>query len=54
MENVPEARKRAETGELAFGTSDSWLINKLTGGKVHAIAASNASVTGSYDLLGDE
>ena len=54
MENVPEARKRAEAGELAFGTIDSWLINKLTGGKVHAIAASNASVTGSYDLLGDE
>jgi glycerol kinase len=54
LENVPEARKRAEAGDLAFGTIDSWLINKLTGGKVHAIAASNASVTGSYDLLGDE
>ena len=51
MDNVPDARARAEAGELAFGTIDSWLIYKLTGGKVHAIAASNASVTGSYDLL---
>jgi glycerol kinase len=54
MEHVPGARERAEAGELAFGTIDSWLIHKLTGGKVHAIAASNASVTGSYDLLNDE
>jgi glycerol kinase len=51
MENVPGARERARAGELAFGTIDSWLIYKLTGGKTHAIAASNASVTGSYDLL---
>jgi glycerol kinase len=54
MENVPGARARAEAGELAFGTIDSWLIYKLTGGKVHAIAASNATVTGSYDMLNDE
>ncbi|NLG73714.1 MAG: glycerol kinase GlpK, partial [Chloroflexi bacterium] len=54
LENVPGARKRAEAGELAFGTIDSWLIYKLTGGKTHAIAASNASVTGSYDLINDE
>jgi len=54
MENVAGARARAEAGELAFGTIDSWLIYKLTGGKVHAMAASNASVTGSYDLLNDE
>ena len=54
MENVEGARERAEAGELAFGTIDSWLIYKLTGGKVHAIAASNASVTGSYDMLNDE
>ncbi|MBI5016607.1 MAG: glycerol kinase GlpK [Deltaproteobacteria bacterium] len=54
MDNVPGARARAEAGELAFGTIDSWLIYKLTGGKVHAIAASNASVTGSYDLLRNE
>ena len=54
MENVPGAKERAEKGELAFGTIDSWLIFKLTGGKVHSIAASNASVTGSYDLLNNE
>jgi glycerol kinase len=53
LENVPGARERAQAGELAFGTIDSWLIYQLTGGKVHAIAASNASVTGSYDLLQD-
>ena len=47
---MPGARARAEAGELAFGTIDFWLIHRLTGGKVHAIAASNASVTGSYDL----
>lgn len=51
MENVPGAAERAAAGELAFGTIDSWLIYKLTGGRVHAIAASNASVTGCYDLL---
>ena len=54
MENVPGARERAKAGELAFGTIDSWLINKLTAGKVHVIAASNASVTGSYDLVKKE
>jgi len=54
MENVPGIRARAEAGELAFGTIDSWLIYKLTGGRVHAIAASNASGTGSYDMLNDE
>lgn len=53
LEHVPGARARAEAGELAFGTIDSWLAYRLTGGKVHAIAASNASVTGSYDLLAD-
>jgi glycerol kinase len=54
LENIPDFRERAEAGELAFGTMDSWLIYKLTGGKTHAIAASNASVTGAYDLLNDE
>jgi glycerol kinase len=54
MKYVPGAASRAAAGELAFGTIDSWLIYKLTGGKVHAIAASNASVTGSYDLLNNE
>ena len=54
MNNVPGFKTRAEVGEIAFGTIDSWLIYKLTGGKTHAIAASNASVTGAYDLLNDE
>jgi len=53
LENIPDARARAEAGELAFGTIDSWFIHKLTGGKVHAMSASNASVTGSYDLVND-
>ncbi len=53
LENVPDARVRAEAGELAFGTIDSWLIYNLTGGKVHAISASNASATGAYDLIND-
>lgn len=51
LDHVPGARERAANGELAFGTINSWLIYKLTGGKTHAISASNASVTGSYDLL---
>jgi len=54
IENVPGAKKRVEAGELAFGTIDSCLIYKRTGGKVHAVAASNATVTGSYDMLHDE
>jgi glycerol kinase len=54
LENVPGARAKADAGQLAFGTIDSWLIHRLTGGKVHAIAASNASVTGSYDLTQGE
>ncbi|MCE1254008.1 MAG: glycerol kinase [Anaerolineae bacterium] len=54
LENVPEARQLADSGELSFGTIDSWLIYKLTGGAVHAISASNASVTGSYDLTRNE
>jgi glycerol kinase len=54
LEHVPGARAKADAGQLAFGTIDSWLIHRLTGGKVHAIAASNASVTGSYDLMTGE
>lgn len=54
LNNVAGARDKADKGELAFGTIDSWLIYKLTGGKVHAVAASNASVTGAYDLVNDE
>ncbi|WP_419779783.1 glycerol kinase GlpK [Maridesulfovibrio sp.] len=52
--NIAGFNKRAEAGDLAFGTIDSWLIYKLTGGKTHAISASNASVTGAYDLHKDD
>lgn len=45
LDNVPGARQRAARGELAFGTIDSWLMFKLTGGKVHATDVSNASRT---------
>ena len=45
LDEVPGARQRAERGELAFGTVDSWLLWKLTGGRVHATDVSNASRT---------
>ena len=45
LDNVPGARKRAEAGELACGTIDSWLTYKLTGGSLHITDASNASRT---------
>lgn len=45
LDNVPGARQQAENGELAFGTIDSWLIWKLTGGQVHVTDVSNASRT---------
>lgn len=45
LDNVSGARERAERGELAFGTVDTWLIWRLTGGRVHATDASNASRT---------
>jgi glycerol kinase len=50
LENVPGARRRAEAGELLFGNIDTWLIWKLTGGKVHATDPSNASRTMLMDL----
>jgi glycerol kinase len=50
LDNVPGARDRAQRGELAFGTIDSWLLWKLTGGKVHATDASNASRTMLYNI----
>ena len=45
LENVPGARERAERGELAFGTIDSWLFWNLTGGRLHVTDATNASRT---------
>ena len=45
LDQVPGARARAEAGELAFGTIDSWLIWQLTGGRVHATDPSNAART---------
>jgi glycerol kinase len=50
MDNVKEARKRAGDGELAFGTVDTWLINRLSGGKAHVTDVSNASRTLMYDI----
>ena len=45
LDNVAGARQRAEAGTLAFGTVDSWLAWKLTGGALHVTDASNASRT---------
>jgi glycerol kinase len=50
LDHTPGARARAERGELAFGTVDSWLIWNLTGGRVHVTDASNASRTLLFDL----
>ena len=50
LENVAGARVRAEAGKLAFGTVDSWLVWKLTGGKVHVTDPSNASRTMLYNI----
>ena len=50
LDNVPGARKRAGAGELAFGTIDTWLIWKLTGGRLHVTDATNASRTMMYDI----
>lgn len=50
LDNVPDARVKAEDGRLAFGTIDSWLLWKLTGGQIHATDPSNASRTMLYDI----
>jgi glycerol kinase len=50
LDNVPDARTRAEAGHLAFGTVDSWLVWKLTGGAKHVTDVSNASRTMLYDI----
>ena len=50
LDNVPGAQARAERGELLFGTIDSWLIWKLTGGAVHVTDQTNASRTMLYNI----
>ncbi|MFN4131264.1 MAG: glycerol kinase GlpK, partial [Paracoccaceae bacterium] len=50
LDHVQGARARAEAGELAFGTVDSWLIWNLTGGRVHATDATNAARTMLYNI----
>jgi glycerol kinase len=50
LDAVEGAQGRAERGELAFGTVDSWLLYKLTGGRVHATEVSNASRTLIYNI----
>ncbi len=50
LDNVSGARKLAESGKLAFGTVDSWIIWKLTGGKLHITDATNASRTLLFNI----
>jgi glycerol kinase len=50
LDNVPDARARAERGELAFGTMDCFLLWRLTGGRVHATDVTNASRTLVFDI----
>jgi glycerol kinase len=51
LDHVPGARARAEKGELCFGTIDCYLLFRLTGGKVHATDATNASRTMLFDIV---
>ena len=50
LDHVPGARDRAKAGKLLFGTVDSWLVWKLTGGSVHVTDYTNASRTMLYDI----
>ena len=50
LDHVPNARQLADAGRLAFGTVDTWLLWKLTGGRVHVTDASNASRTMLFNL----
>jgi glycerol kinase len=50
LDHVEGAHMRADAGELAFGTVDSWIVWNLTGGKVHATDATNAARTMLYDI----
>ncbi len=50
LEHIPDAKERAKRGELLFGTVDTWLLWKLTGGAVHATDHTNASRTMLYNI----
>jgi glycerol kinase len=50
LDSIPGARKQAANGELLFGTVDTWILWKLTGGMVHATDATNASRTMLYNI----
>ncbi len=50
LDNVPDARRQAEQGDLLFGTVDTWLIWNLTGGRAHVTDYSNASRTMLFDI----
>lgn len=50
LDNVPEARARAERGELAFGTIDSYLLWRLSGGRMHKTDATNAARTALFNI----
>jgi glycerol kinase len=50
LDNIPGARASAESGDLMFGTVDSWLLYKLTGGRVHATDYTNASRTLMFNI----
>jgi len=54
LENIKDARKKADKGELAFGTVDSWLIWNLTKGKLHITDVSNASRTMLFNIHNQE
>jgi glycerol kinase len=51
LDQVPDARRRAEAGELCFGTIDTWLLWQLTGGRTFATDATNASRTLLFDIV---
>src|SRR3712207_9344349 len=51
LENVDGLKERAQNGELALGTMDTWLIYKLTGGREHVTDYSNASRTLMYNIF---
>ena len=50
LDHIPNGQQRAESGELLFGTIDSWLIYKMTSGKTHATDVTNASRTLLYNI----